>query len=339
MIVTITKETTKQELDKFLDFLINKGFKISNASGESYRLFGIIGDTSTLDIETVRSFKCVETVQRIASPYKRASRQFHPDDTIIEVKGIKIGGDNPLFIIGGPCAVESKENLLLIANGVKKCGAKGLRGGAYKPRTSPYSFQGLQKEGILYLGEAAKTTGLITVSEIVSSDKIDEFVENIDIIQVGARNMQNFELLKELGKIDKPILLKRGLSSTIEEWLMSAEYIMAGGNNKVILCERGIRTFEKYTRNTLDLSVIPLIKKLSHLPIIIDPSHATGRWDLVESVSLASIVAGADGLIIEVHNDPEHALSDGAQSLTIENFEKLIDKGRQIAKVIGRNIL
>ncbi len=257
---------------------------------------------------------------------------------MVDVAGIKIGGKENIVVIGGPCSVEGEEQICRIAQEVKDAGGVMLRGGAYKPRTSPYAFQGLGSEGIQDMAEARKRTGLPIVSEIMGVDKIDEFVENVDLIQVGARNMQNFDLLKALGMIRKPILLKRGLSNTIEEWLMSAEYIMSGGNENVILCERGIRTFEKYTRNTLDLSVVPIIKRKSHLPIIIDPSHATGDWDLVESMSLAAIAAGADGLIIEVHDNPECAWSDGAQSLKPAKFKQVVEKGRAIAKVIGRDI-
>lgn len=272
--------------------------------------------------------------QEAMYPFHLVSKEFHPEDTVIDVQGIKIGGHHPVVFIGGPCSVESEASILCIAKGVKQAGGQLLRGGAYKPRTSPYAFQGLQSQGIQYLKEAGQKYHMPIVSEIMSSDKLDEFVENVDIIQVGARNMQNFELLKALGKIRKPILLKRGLANTIEEWLMSAEYIMAGGNKEVILCERGIRTFENYTRNTLDLSVIPIVKKLTHLPIIIDPSHATGQWDLVESMSLAAVAAGCDGLIIEVHNEPEKALSDGAQSLTIAHYAQLVKKAKEIEKVI-----
>lgn len=272
--------------------------------------------------------------QEAMYPFHLVSKEFHPEDTVIDVQGIKIGGHHPVVFIGGPCSVESEASILCIAKGVKQAGGQLLRGGAYKPRTSPYAFQGLQSQGIQYLKEAGQKYHMPIVSEIMSSDKLDEFVENVDIIQVGARNMQNFELLKALGKIRKPILLKRGLANTIEEWLMSAEYIMAGGNKEVILCERGIRTFENYTRNTLDLSVIPIVKKLTHLPIIIDPSHATGQWDLVESMSLAAVAAGCDGLIIEVHNEPEKALSDGAQSLTVAHYAQLVKKAKEIEKVI-----
>ena len=338
MIITTKRSATKESIAKLISSLEERGLSILNISGENYDVFGIVGDTSGLDMSSLEANECVQTVQRIAVPFKKASRVFHPEDTIVDVAGIKIGGNEPIVIMGGPCSIEGVEQTLETAEAVKKAGGKMLRGGAYKPRTSPYAFQGMGTAGIMAMVNAREKTGLPIVSEIMSADKIDEFVEHVDLVQVGARNMQNFELLKALGKINKPILLKRGLANTIEEWLMSAEYIMAGGNKNVILCERGIRTFEKYTRNTLDLSVIPLVKRLSHLPIVIDPSHATGKWDLVESMSLAAIAAGADGLIIEVHNNPEKALSDGAQSLKYDNFAKVIEKGRAIAKVIGRDI-
>lgn len=263
---------------------------------------------------------------------------FHPDDTIVNIDGVRIGGQEKIAMIGGPCSVESEEQIVRIAKEVKAAGGTMLRGGAYKPRTSPYAFQGLETEGIEALLKAKEETGLPIVSELMDAEHIPEFIENVDLIQIGARNMQNFSLLKELGKIQKPILLKRGLSNTIEEWIMSAEYIMAGGNENVILCERGIRTFEKYTRNTLDLSVIPIIKEKTHLPIIIDPSHATGNWKWVESMSLAAIAAGADGLIIEVHDTPDKAWSDGAQSLKPEKFKSIIEKGRVVADVVGRSL-
>lgn len=338
MIITTKKSATKESVNQLISSLEERGLSILWISGENYDVFGVVGDTTSVDISSIEANDCVQRVQRIAVPYKKASRVFHPEDTIIEVGNVKIGGNEPIVIIGGPCSVESEEKMLETAEEVKNAGGRMLRGGAYKPRTSPYAFQGMGTKGIEAMVKARNKTGLPIVSEIMSADKIDEFVENVDLIQVGARNMQNFELLKALGKIDKPILLKRGLANTIEEWLMSAEYIMAGGNKNVILCERGIRTFEKYTRNTLDLSVIPLVKQLSHLPIVIDPSHATGKWELVEAMSLAAIAAGADGLIIEVHNNPEKALSDGAQSLKYDNFAKVIEKGRAIAKVIGRDI-
>ncbi len=338
MIITMKKDAPKEEIDRIIQSIENKGLNVNMISGTNYNVFGVVGDTTILDAKQIEANKHVENVVRVAAPYKKVNRLFHPEDSIIDVASIKVGGKENIVVIGGPCSVEGQEQITEIAKEVKAAGGVMLRGGAYKPRTSPYAFQGMGSEGIKCMVNARKATGLPIVSEIMSIDKIDEFVENVDLIQVGARNMQNFDLLKALGKINKPILLKRGLSNTIEEWLMSAEYIMAGGNENVILCERGIRTFEKYTRNTLDLSVVPIVKKKSHLPIIIDPSHATGDWELVESMSLAAIAAGADGLIIEVHNCPECAWSDGMQSLKPERFAEVIRKGRAIAQVIGRDI-
>jgi len=338
MIVTMKKDAPQGEIEHLLGEIEGKGLNVTMISGANFNVYGIVGDTTVLDAEKISSLAFVESVQRVAAPYKAVNRTFHPEDTIIDVNGNKIGEGQRIALIAGPCSVEGREHMSQMAHIVKNAGANFLRGGAYKPRTSPYAFQGLETEGIKYLAEAREQTGLPVVSEIMSADKLDEFEQYVDIIQVGARNMQNFTLLKELGKSSKPILLKRGLSATIEEWLMSAEYICAGGNNKVILCERGIRTFENYTRNTLDLSVIPVIKQRSHLPIVIDPSHATGNRRLVEAMALAAIAAGADGLEIEVHNDPHHAFSDGAQSLYPEQFEQLIQKGRVIAQVIGREL-
>ena len=305
--------------------------------GVNMTILGVIGDTSTLDINLLRVNDWVEKVMRVQEPFKRANRMFHPEDSVVDVNGIKIGGKK-IIVMAGPCSVETEEQIISVAKSVKLGGAAMLRGGAFKPRTSPYSFQGLKEKGLELLKIAKQETGLPIVTEIMSADKIERFVEDVDVIQVGARNMQNFELLKELGKTNKPILLKRGLSATIEEWIMSAEYIMAGGNDNVILCERGIRTFETYTRNTLDLSAIPAVKKLSHLPIVIDPSHASGMWWMVEPMAKAAIAAGADGLIIEVHNDPEHALCDGAQSLKPERFAHLMGELKGIAQIIGREM-
>lgn len=336
MIITLKKNTPQLEIEKIQKFFHDKNCELKDASSKDQVVFGVIGDTTKIDPKQIEANKYVENVTRIGVPFKKVSRQLHPEDTVIEVGGIKIGGNNPIVMIGGPCSIEGIDSTLLIAENVKSCGGVMLRGGAYKPRTSPYAFQGMGKEGIDCMVEARKKTGMPIVSELMSADKLDEFIDNVDIIQIGARNMQNFDLLKAVGKTHKPILLKRGLANTIEEWFMSAEYIMSEGNEQVILCERGIRTFEKYTRNTLDLSVVPLVKKLTHLPIIIDPSHATGKRDLVESMSLASIAAGADGLIIEVHNDPEHAWSDGAQTLNFENFKTVVEKCHKIAAVIGR---
>ena len=338
MIISLGKNTLKENIENLKEYLKKYDVQIIDASSKDVTVFGLVGDTSTIDETTLRALAGVESVTRIAAPYKKVSRAFHPEDTIVDVAGIKIGGKENVVVMAGPCSVEGEGQIMDIAKEVSDAGAKMLRGGAYKPRTSPYVFQGLGTKGIELMCDAREKYHLPIVSEIMSVDKIDEFVENVDLIQVGARNMQNFELLKALGKINKPILLKRGLANTIDEWLMSAEYIMAGGNTNVILCERGIRTFEKMTRNTLDVSVIPLVKKNTHLPIVIDPSHATGHYDLVESMSLAAIAAGADGLIIEVHNNPEKALSDGGQSLKPERFRKLMEKGKAIAQVIGRDI-
>ncbi len=338
MIITMKKSATKEDIDQVMKQLKKKGLQIHESIGEDYNVFGIVGDTSSIDSKRIEANPHVESVVRVSSPYKKASRMFHPEDTIVEVNGIRIGGNEPIVVIGGPCSVEGKEMICHLAKEVKEAGGKMLRGGAYKPRTSPYAFQGMGYEGILAMTQARKESGLPIVSELMSADKLDEFLENVDVIQIGARNMQNFDLLKAVGKTRKPILLKRGLANTIEEWIMSAEYILSEGNPYVILCERGIRTFEPYTRNTLDLSVIPIIKKKTHLPIIIDPSHATGNWELVESASLAAIAAGADGLIIEVHDSPECAWSDGAQSLKPERFKEVIRKGKAIAQVIGRDM-
>ena len=288
-------------------------------------------------MRTLISDDSIEKIMRVQEPFKRANRMFHPEDSIVNVAGVPIGG-RKLQVIAGPCSVESVEQVTSVAKSVKLGGASMLRGGAFKPRTSPYSFQGLKEIGLDYLKAAKAETGLPIVTEIMSADKIDRFVEDVDLIQVGARNMQNFELLKELGKIKTPILLKRGLSATIEEWIMSAEYIMAGGNENVILCERGIRTFESFTRNTLDLSAIPAVKKLSHLPVIVDPSHAAGLSWMVEPLAKAAVAVGADGLIIEVHNDPEHALCDGAQSLRPETFAHLMGELKGIAQIVGRDL-
>ena len=337
MIIVVKNNCEKSQYDNLVDWIKDLGLDVHVSVGHHSTVLGLVGDTSKIDVDLISTIDIVEKVQKVSEPFKNANRKFHPEDTIIDVSGNKIGGDNFTFI-AGPCSIESEEQLLDIATTIKNDGAKILRAGAYKPRTSPYSFQGLRSDGIEILNNVKTALKLPVISEIMSIDKIPEFVENVDIIQVGARNMQNFELLKALGKIDKPILLKRGLANTIEEWLMSAEYILAGGNSKVILCERGIRTFETATRNTLDLSVIPVIKKLSHLPIIVDPSHATGRWDLVESMSLAAICAGADGLLIEVHNDPNNALSDGSQALKFENFKTLMNKAKKIAKAIDKEI-
>lgn len=321
MIIVLKKNCTKDNIDGFINMLQKDyGVKVNTWEGVHSTVLGLIGDTTQIDIDSINAQDVVSSVQRVQEPYKKANRKFHPEDTVITLSnGIKIG-DGSLQIMAGPCSVESEEQICKIAKSIQSSGATILRGGAFKPRTSPYAFQGLKAEGLELMKKAKMATGLPIVTEIMSIEHIDLF-EDVDIIQVGARNMQNFELLKELGKTNKPILLKRGLANTIEELLMSAEYIMAGGNSQVMFCERGIRTYETYTRNTFDLSAIPILKKLSHLPVIADPSHATGKSWLVESMSMSAVAAGADGLMIEVHNDPAHALSDGAQSLTPAQFE------------------
>ena len=338
MIISTKRGTPQAELERIIREFEAQGLSVTMIRGTDYNVFGLVGDTTVLDEKRIRANPYVENVQRVSEPYKKANRLFHEADSVIDVAGVKVGGKEKIAVIGGPCSVEGKEQVVRIAEKVKAAGGTMLRGGAYKPRTSPYAFQGLGTEGILDLVAAREATGLPIVSELMSEHEIDEFEQYVDLVQIGARNMQNFRLLKAVGKMKKPVLLKRGLANTIEEWIMSAEYIMAGGNKNVILCERGIRTFEKYTRNTLDLSVVPIIKEKTHLPIIIDPSHATGDWRYVESMSLAAIAAGADGLIIEVHENPEAAWSDGAQSLKPERFASVIEKGRAIARVIGREM-
>lgn len=337
MVVIMRANAPDEEITKLINKIEGLKCKVNVVKGESQSILGLIGDTTKIDASIIEANEYVERVTKVQQPYKLANRQFHPADTIVNVDGRTIGGDK-LAIIAGPCSVESKEQITEIAKSVKMSGAGFLRGGAFKPRTSPYSFQGLKLEGLELLKLAKKETGLPIVTEIMSADLIEKFIEDVDIIQVGARNMQNFELLKELGKTNKPILLKRGLSATVEELLMSAEYIMSEGNENVILCERGIRTFETYTRNTLDLSAIPIIKRQSHLPIIVDPSHAAGIWWMVEPLAKAAIAVGADGLIIEVHNDPSNAKCDGQQSIKPEKFKKLMDDISLIAKVQGKSI-
>ena len=320
MIIILKENTTSKELSSLSDMLKAQGVTPHVTQVVHQTILGLVGDTTKIDIESLSQLKIVEAVRRIQEPFKNANRKFHPLDTVIQVKDAVIGGG--LTLIAGPCSVESEEQIISVARSVKASGAQILRGGAFKPRTSPYAFQGMREEGINLLLQAKKDTGLPIVTEIMDLSQLDLFSE-IDIIQVGARNMQNFELLKQLGRSDKPVLLKRGLANTYQELLMSAEYIMAYGNEKVILCERGVRTFETYTRNTLDISAVPALKKLSHLPVVIDPSHAAGIADFVAPLSLAAVAAGTDGLIIEVHNDPTHAKCDGAQSLTPEMFDKL----------------
>ncbi|MBQ8398764.1 MAG: 3-deoxy-7-phosphoheptulonate synthase [Clostridia bacterium] len=329
MITVIKPGTKEQQLESLIKWFKDQGLDVHVSKGHYQTVLGIVGDTGRVDIDLLEGLDMVERVQRVSDPFKKANRKFHPEDSEIECGGgVKIGGGS-FALIAGPCSVESKEQITLVAREVKEAGASLLRGGAFKPRTSPYDFQGLKAEGIEMLLEAKKETGLPIVTEIMNAEHLPLF-EEVDVIQVGARNMQNFELLKELGRTDKPILLKRGLANTLKELLMSAEYIMAGGNEKIIFCERGIRTFETYTRNTLDLSAVPVLKELSHLPVVIDPSHATGKASLVLPMALAATAAGADGLMIEVHNDPAKALCDGAQSLTPARFEQL---AKQVSKI------
>jgi len=337
MVIVMKSDAKQDQILAIKKKLEGLGCIVHVSQGESHCVLGLVGDTSTINENQIEAEVCVDKVVRIQAPYKRGNRLFHPDDSIIEVDGRTIGGKE-LAIIAGPCAVESEEQLITIAKDVKLAGANFLRGGAYKPRTSPYAFQGMEEEGLKILLEAKKITGLPIVTEIMSVELVDKISQYADVLQIGARNMQNFDLLKEVGRGNKTILLKRGMSATIEELLMSAEYIMSEGNENVVLCERGIRTFETFTRNTLDLSAIPVIKKLSHLPVIVDPSHAAGKWWLVEPLAKAAIAVGADGLEIEVHNDPTNALCDGQQSLKPEKFKALVDDLRVIAKTQNRII-
>lgn len=333
MVIILKENPNKEQLESLRNWITDKGLQIHESQGMHQTIWGLVGDTTQVDIDLISALDIVDDVKRIQEPYKKANRKFHPEDTVVEVAGTKIGGGN-LTLIAGPCSVESEEQIIGIAKAVKESGATILRGGAFKPRTSPYSFQGLRADGIELLLKAREATGLPIVTEIMDISQLQLF-KDVDIIQVGARNMQNFELLKVLGQIDKPILLKRGLSATYEELLMSAEYIMAGGNQQVILCERGIRTFETYTRNTLDVTAVPVLKKLTHLPIIIDPSHSGGKAELVAPLSYSGVAAGCDGLIIEVHNDPPHALSDGPQCLRPNEFDAVAKKCMEIHKVIS----
>lgn len=328
MVVLLKKNADEKQLENLVAWLASLGIDVHKSEGEYETVLGLIGDTSKVDIDFIQSLGIIENVTRISEPYKNANRKFHPEDSVVEVAGHKIGGGH-FQIIAGPCSVESEEQIISIAREVAAAGATMLRGGAFKPRTSPYAFQGLRAEGLELLLKAKKETGMPIVTEIMDLSHIDLFAD-VDLIQVGARNMQNFELLKELGHSDKPILLKRGLASTMQELLMSAEYIMAGGNENVILCERGIRTFETYTRNTMDVSAIPLLHEKTHLPIIGDPSHAAGISRMVEPLSLACTAAGADGLMIEVHNDPAHALCDGPQALRPDAFAKVVEKVKKV---------
>ncbi len=334
MIVTIKNGSDPRKLTELTNWIKSKGLETHLSEGANSTIIGLVGDTSKVDIDLLRSLDIVDSVTRIQEPFKSANRKFHPADTIVDVAGVKFGGKG-FRIIAGPCSIESEAQIITVAQAVKEAGADMLRGGAFKPRTSPYAFQGLGVDGLKLLIKAKKEVGLPIVTELMSETHIADF-EDVDLIQIGARNMQNFDLLKAVGRLQKPVLLKRGLASTIEEWLMSAEYIMSEGNNNVILCERGIRTFEPYTRNTLDLSAIPILKEKTHLPVIVDPSHASGLSRLVRPMSLASVGAGADGLIIEVHNSPETALCDGAQSLRPEQFADVVRAVNGMLSIVGK---
>ena len=335
MIIVLKQHSGQKEIDRVENLIKTKGLDTHIVKGAGQTIIGCIGDTSRIDAKLFEVNPYVDKVIHVQEPYKLANRAFHPEDTVVDVSGVKVGSGNMAYI-AGPCSVETYEQVLSIAKDIKAAGANMLRGGAFKPRTSPYSFQGLGPEGLDILCAVKEEVGLPIVTELMSPEYLDVFNEKVDLIQIGARNMQNFDLLKQLGQVDRPILLKRGLNATYEEWIMSAEYIMASGNENVILCERGIRTFETYTRNTLDLQSVPVLRKLTHLPVIIDPSHAGGKWWLVDSMAKASVAAGADGLMIEVHNNPEAALCDGAQSLKPEKYSELLRDVKQIADIIHR---
>ena len=338
MIIVMKSTASKEDVEKVSGSVEKLGLRVNVVNGATQSVIGIIGDTTKVDPESIEVDPAVEKVMHVSEPYKLANRAFHPEDSVIDVGGVKIGGGH-LAVIAGPCSVESKEQVIEIAKAAKAAGANLLRGGAFKPRTSPYAFQGMGSAGLDILVAAKEATGLPIVSELMDAEYLDEFIEKVDLIQIGARNMQNFDLLKKVGKATKkPILLKRGLSATFEEWVMSAEYIMASGNPNVILCERGVRTFESYTRNTLDLQAVPVIKELTHLPIIIDPSHAGGKWWLVNPMAKAAVAAGCDGLMIEVHNNPEKALCDGPQSLKPEKYTQLIEQIKEIGKIVGKEV-
>jgi len=332
MIITLKPHTSPENKEQLMRWLAGLGLDVDVSMDGDRELLRLIGDTAAVDVSMVEMLDMVESVRKVSQPYKKANRLFHPEDTVVDLNGVRIGGGH-FAVIAGPCSVESEEQIIEVARRVKAAGASMLRGGAFKPRTSPYSFQGMEADGIELLLEAKKVTGLPIVTEIMNENHLPLF-EDVDVIQVGARNMQNFELLKALGRTHKPILLKRGLANTLKELLMSAEYIMAGGNENIILCERGIRTFEPYTRNTLDLSAVPALHELTHLPVVVDPSHATGMSKLVEPMALAAAACGADGLMIEVHNDPAHALSDGPQSLTPDQFDDVMEKVRRVRGAI-----
>ena len=338
MVVVMKPGTRQQDIDALVSKLKELDLDVGITNGVGCTILGLVGDTTAVDMDKISINPHVERVMRVQEPYKKANRKFHPEDTVVSVGTAKIGGGN-FSVIAGPCSVASEAQICAVAEDVKASGAALLRGGAFKPRTSPYSFQGMGTAGLDLLMEARKQTGLPIVTEIMDPRMAELFEREVDVVQVGARNMQNFELLKEVGKMSKPILLKRGLSNTYEEWIMSAEYIMSAGNENVILCERGVRTFETYTRNTLDVSAIPAIKQMSHLPVIVDPSHAAGMYWMVEPLALADVAAGADGLIIEVHNDPAHAKCDGQQSLTPQNFDALMHKVSAMVDLMGKTLV
>ena len=338
MVVIMKPGTSQNEIRKLAAKFEAENLKVGITNGVGCSILGLVGDTAHIDIDKILLNEYVERVMRVSEPYKKANRKFHPEDTVVDVCGVPVGGGH-FTVIAGPCSVESEAQIVEVAKAVQSSGAAMLRGGAFKPRTSPYSFQGMGVQGLKLLLEAKAETGLPIVTELMSPKYCELFEEKVDLVQIGARNMQNFDLLKEVGKMSKPVLLKRGLSSTYEEWIMSAEYIMSEGNQNVILCERGIRTFENYTRNTLDVSAIPAIKRMSHLPIVVDPSHAGGYSWLVEPLALAAIAAGADGLIIEVHNNPAKALCDGQQSLTPIQFDELMEKAQKMTAMLGKQIV
>ncbi len=337
MVIMMEKKASEKKIEAIIKKLDELGYAVHRSTGVDHTLLGVIGNTLKLDPRDLTVLPGVADAYRISAPYKFVSREFRKKNTVVKIKDVNIGGDE-VIVMAGPCAIESREQTMIIAEHAARSGAKVLRGGAFKPRTSPYSFQGMGEEGLKIMREAADKFNLLVITEAMDKDQLPLICEYADIIQIGARNMQNFTLMRALGEINKPVFLKRGISATIEEWLMSAEYIVSGGNKEIILCERGIRTFEKYTRNTLDLSSIPVVQKLSHLPIIVDPSHGTGLRDKVLPMARAAVAAGADGIMVEVHHDPENALSDGAQSLYPNQFDELMDQIRVIAKVIGRRI-
>jgi len=338
MIVVLKKQALERDIDALVRWAEGFNLSVNPIFGSHTTVLGFVGDTSVIDVDTVLSMPCVERVMKVQEPYKRANRKFHPEDTVVDVCGVRFGGGGPIPVIAGPCSVESEQQTTLLGERMRAAGASMLRGGAFKPRTSPYAFQGLGTDGLALLKAARLRTGLPIVSEITNPGSIEAFAEHVDLIQVGARSMQNFELLKLLGRLRKPVLLKRGFSNTIEELLMSAEYILSGGNGAVILCERGIRTFETQTRNTLDISAVPVLKRLTHLPVVVDPSHASGISALVEPLALAAVAVGADGLIIEVHQDPQNALSDGPQSVTPDQFADMMPRLRAVARAVGREL-